>query len=138
MTQNVAQNITQIKNGESASVVTNHGNSSTAPNVNVHVAGNSGSGSMPSQTVIQQDFVQNVTQKGGNAGHMPFVSSGGGNTVVNNTTYNTQNMQNVTENTVNHAQTSNNSNINVTGGNAGSERLGLGSRKLSDHTGRHA
>ena len=138
VTQNVAQNITQTKNGESASVVIDRGSSGTTPNVNVHVAGNSGSGSMPSQTVVRQDFVQNVTQQGGSTGHIPLVSSGGGNTVVNNTTYNTQNMQNVTENTVNHAQTSNNSNINVTGGNAGSERLGLGSRKLSDHTGRHA
>ena len=138
VTQNVAQNITQTKNGESASVVIDRGSSGTTPNVNVHVAGNNGSGSMPSQTVIQQDFVQNVTQQGGSTGHIPLVSSGGGNTVVNNTTYNTQHMQNVTENTVNHAQTSNNSNINVTGGNAGSERLGLGSRKLSDNTGRHA
>lgn len=137
VTQNVAQNITQTKNGESASVVIDRGSSGTTPNVNVHVAGNNGSGSMPSQTVIQQDFVQNVTQQGGSTGHIPLVSSGGGNTVVNNTTYNTQHMQNVTENTVNHAQTSNNSNINVTGGNAGSERLGLGSRKLSDNTGRH-
>ena len=136
VTQNVAQNITQTKNGESASVVIDRGSSGTTPNVNVHVAGNNGSGSMPSQTVIQQDFVQNVTQQGGSTGHIPLVSSGGGNTVVNNTTYNTQHMQNVTENTVNHAQTSNNSNINVTGGNAGSERLGLGSRKLSDNTGR--
>ena len=138
VTQNTTQNITQTKNGESASVVIDRGSSGTTPNVNVHVAGNNGSGSMPSQTVIQQDFVQNITQQGGSTGHIPLVSSGGGNTVVNNTTYNTQHMQNVTENTVNHAQTSNNSNINVTGGNAGSERLGLGSRKLSDHTGRHA
>jgi len=138
VTQNVAQNITQTKNGESASVVIDRGSSGTAPNVNVHVAGNNGSGSMPSQTVVQQDFVQNVTQQRGSTGHMPLVSSGGGNTVVNNTTYNTQHMQNVTENTVNHAQTSNNSNINVTGGNAGSERLGLGFRKLSDNTGRRS
>jgi hypothetical protein len=124
-----------IVSGESAPVVINQGGSGSTPNVNVHVA-DSGA-SMPSQTTIQQDYVQNISQSVGNAGYAPSMPSGGGSTVINNNAtynnaaYNTQHMQNTTENVFNNTQTSNNS-VNVDGGNAGG-RAGLGTGTLSNN-----
>ena len=144
--ESVMQNVTQgggsyesggsgspvIVSGESAPVVINQGGSGSTPNVNVHVA-DSGA-SIPSQTTIQQDYVQNISQSVGNVGYAPSMPSGGGSTVINNNAtynnaaYNTQHMQNTTEHVINNTQTSNNS-VNVDGGS----RAGLGTGKLSSN-----
>lgn len=147
--ESVMQNVTQGDNGGaslaggpviagqgSAPVIVNQGSGST-PNVNVSVADRGVS--TPSQTTVQQDFVQNITNpvNAGNSG------MSGGSTVVNNTyntqnaqnTYNTQHTQNAqsTYNTQNHESTSNN--INVSSG-SDRDRAGLGTGRIPNNSGR--